>query len=137
MHTGVTVGLITTTEGTQIIGCAIRIHRALGPVLFESVYEECLAHELGKSGLAFRRQVTLPVTYDGLVFPRAFVADFVVEEKIPVELKCIETILPVHAKQIITYLRLAGLSQGLLINFKTDLLKHGLKSFLSSPRPGL
>jgi len=105
--------------------------------LFESVYEECLAHELGKSGLAFRRQVTLPVTYDGLVFPRAFVADFVVEEKIPVELKCIETILPVHAKQIITYLRLAGLSQGLLINFKTDLLKHGLKSFLSSPRPGL
>jgi GxxExxY protein len=129
------VTAVTTEEGTQIIGCAMRVHTALGPGLFESVYEECMAHELRKSGLAFRRQVTLPVTYDGLVFPRAFVADFIVEEKILVELKCVETILPVHSKQVITYLRLADLAQGFLFNFKVDLLKHGLRSFLSKPRP--
>ena len=69
--------------------------------------------------------------------PGLFESDFVVEEKILVELKCIETILPVHSKQVITYLRLAGLTQGLLFNFKADLLKHGIKSFLSSPRPSI
>jgi GxxExxY protein len=103
----------------------------LGPGLFESVYEECLAHELRKNGLAFRRQVVMPVTYDGRVFPRAFVADFIVEEQILVELKSVETVLPVHDKQVITYLRLSGLRQAILFNFKSELLKHGMKSYLA------
>ena len=112
----------------------MRVHTALGPGLFESIYEECLAHEMHKTRLPFRRQVILPVTYDGRVFPRAFVADFIVAEQILVELKSVETILPVHDKQVITYLHLSGLQQGLLFNFKSDLLKHGMKSYLVSPR---
>ena len=72
----------------------------------------------------------MPVTYDGRVFPRAFIADLIVAEQILVELKSIETILPVHCKQVITYLRLSGLERGLLINFKAELLKKGLKAFV-------
>jgi GxxExxY protein len=86
-----------------------------------------------KAGLAFRRQVVMPVIYDGRVFPRAFVVDLIVAEQILVELKSVETILPVHDKQVITYLRLSGLTQAFLFNFKSDLLKNGLKSYLASP----
>jgi GxxExxY protein len=125
--------LVTTPEATQLIGCAMRVHSELGPGLFESVYEECLAHEMRKAGLAFRRQVVMPVIYDGRVFPRAFVVDLIVAEQILVELKSVETILPVHDKQVITYLRLSGLTQAFLFNFKSDLLKNGLKSYLASP----
>ena len=76
----------------------------------------------------------MPVTYDGRVFPRAFTADLIVDEQILVELKSIETILPVHCKQVITYLRLSGLERGLLINFKAELLKKGLKAFVWTKR---
>jgi GxxExxY protein len=128
------VSLVTTPEARQLIGCAIRVHRELGPGLFESVYEECLAYELQKARLPFRRQVIMPVTYDGRVFPRAFTADLIVAGQILVELKSIESILPVHCKQVITYLRLSGLERGLLINFKAALLKKGLKAFIWTRR---
>ena len=124
------VTLITTPEATEIIGCAIRVHTKLGPGIFESVYEDCLAHELTKAQLAFRRQVVLPVVYDGVEMRRAFVVDLIVEEQVLVEIKSAQTILPVHGKQVLTYMRLSGLEKGLLFNFNEDRLKDGIKSFV-------
>jgi GxxExxY protein len=122
------VALITTDSAGVVIGCAIAVHRALGPGLFESVYEPCLAHEMTKAGLRFDRQVALPVIYDGLVFHRAFRVDFVVEDELILELKSVEHVAPVHHTQLLTYLKLSGLRKGLLINFNVPLLKEGLKS---------
>ena len=127
------MALITTPEATAVIKCALRVHSVIGPGVFESVYEECLAHELRKTGLAFRRQVLMPLHYDGIVLPRAFMADFVVEDAVLVELKSVEKVLPVHCAQVMTYLRLSGLQKGLLINFNVPHLKEGLRSFLSRP----
>jgi GxxExxY protein len=126
------VTLITTPEATRIIGCAMQVHSELGPGLFESVYEECLSHELRKAGMAYRRQVALPLKYDGQVMARAFVADLIVEESVLVEIKSVETVLLVHRAQVQTYLRLSGLQKGLLFNFNTDRLKNGIWSFLAS-----
>jgi GxxExxY protein len=122
--------LITNAVATSIIGCAIRVHSALGPGLFERVYEDCLAHELAKAGFAFRRQVTLPLIYDGREFPRAFTADLIVENRVLLELKSIERFLPIYGAQVLTYMRIAGLPKGLLINFNVTLLKLGIKSFV-------
>jgi GxxExxY protein len=124
------VALITTPAASTIIDCAIRVHRGLGPGLFESIYERSLSHEFGKAGMAFRRQVALPVRYDGLELGRAFCVDFIVEESVVVEIKSVETVLPVHASQVLTYLKLSGLKKGLLINFNAALLKDGIKSFV-------
>lgn len=124
------VTLITTPAATALIGCALRVHTAVGPGLFESLYEECLAHEMRKDGLAFRRQVTLPFVYDGILIKRSFTADLIVEESVLVELKCIERFHPIHDAQMLTYLRVAGLKKGLLINFNTVRLKQGIKSFV-------
>jgi GxxExxY protein len=128
------MSLITTPEATRVIGCALRVHTELGPGLFESVYEDCLTHELRKAGLAFRRQVGLAVTYDGRTFPRAFVADLIVEDALLVEIKSVETVLAVHAVQVQTYLKLSGLQKGLMINFNVASLRDGIRSFLSTPR---
>ena len=130
LHYASTMALITNPTATAVIGCALRVHTAVGPGLFESVYEECLAHELRRDGLAFRRQVTLPFTYDGIVIPRSFTADLIVEESVLVELKSIEKFHPVHDAQMLTYLRIAGLKKGLLFNFNTVRLKQGIKSFV-------
>jgi GxxExxY protein len=124
------VALITTPEATAIIGCATRVHSALGAGLFESVYEQCLAVEFLKAGLSFQRQVTLPVRYEGFELQRAFVADFIVESSVLVELKSIDRLLTVHSAQVLTYMRLAGLKKGLLINFNTAHLRDGIKSFV-------
>jgi GxxExxY protein len=129
------VSLITTPEATEIIGCAIRIHTKLGPGIFESVYEDCMAYELSKAGLSFRRQVVLPVVYDGVEMSRAFVVDFIVEDQVLVELKSVQAILPVHDKQVLTYLRLSGLEKGILMNFNAARLKDGLKSYVLHKRP--
>jgi GxxExxY protein len=124
------MALITSPQAEQIIGCAIRVHRRLGPGLFESVYEECLAYELTKAGLQYGRRVVVPVRYDDVVLPRAFVADLIVEGQILVELKSVQEVLPVHCKQVITYMRLSGLCKGLLFNFSAEVLKDGLRSFV-------
>ena len=124
------MALITTPEATAIIGCATRVHSALGAGLFESVYEQCLAVEFGKAGLSFQRQVTLPLRYEGLELKRAFVADFIVEATVLVEIKSIERVLAVHSSQVLTYMRLAGLKKALLINFNTPHLRDGIKSFV-------
>jgi GxxExxY protein len=111
----------------RIIGCAIDVHNALGPGLLESVYESCLAFELTKAGFKVDRQRSLPVVYKGLTFDEGFRIDLLVEDKIIVELKCVEKVLPVHEAQIYTYLKLSGKKTGLLINFFTKVLKDGLK----------
>jgi GxxExxY protein len=108
----------------------MRVHSSLGPGLFESVYEHCLAQEFLKSGLAFKRQVTLPLCYEGIELQRAFVADFIVEASVLVELKSIDRLLTVHSAQVLTYMRLAGLKKALLINFNTVHLRNGIKSFV-------
>ena len=110
----------------RIIGCAIEVHKTLGPGLLESVYEKCLAFEIAKLGLGVDRQIPLPVIYKGLVFDEGFRLDLLVEEKIVIELKCVEKILPIHEAQIYTYLKLSGKKIGLLINFNTKLLKDGI-----------
>ncbi len=122
------MALVTVDSAEAVIGCAIAVHRALGPGLFESVYEPCLAHEFDKAGLRFQRQTSLPLVYDGVRFPQAFRVDFIVEDELLVELKSIERLQPVHHAQLLTYLRLAGLRKGLLINFNVPLLKQGVKS---------
>ena len=101
----------------EIIGAAIKIHSKLGPGLFESVYEKVLHFELTKRGLLAERQVALPVTYDNLKMDLGFRVDLIVEQKILVKIKSVETIHPVHKKQLLTYLRLNNLRIGLLINF--------------------
>jgi GxxExxY protein len=110
----------------RIIDAAIRVHRHLGPGLREKTYEECLARELQKRGIAYRRQVRVPVRYDGEVLPAHYRLDFVVEEEIVVELKCIHRILPMHRSQLLTYLRHSGLRTGLLLNFAARTLVEGI-----------
>ena len=109
-----------------VVDAAIKVHRALVPGLLESVYEIVLAHELAKRGLKVERQALIPIEYNGLKFREGFRADVVVEEKIIVELKSVENIQPVHKKQLLTYLRLADMRLGLLINFGSALLKDGI-----------
>jgi GxxExxY protein len=111
----------------RIIGCAIKVHRALGPGLLESAYEACLAHELTKAGLSVKRQVAVPIVYDGIKLDAGYQLDLVVEDKIIIELKSVETLLPIHEAQLITYLKLTDIKLGLLINFNVALLKNGIK----------
>lgn len=125
------MALITSSVATTIIDCAIRVHTEIGPGLFESVYHECLSHELLRAGLEFRRQVQIKLIYDGLALKCAFRADLVVENQVLVEIKSLERLLPVHHAQVLTYLRLSGLRKALLFNFNTRRLREGgLKSFV-------
>ena len=110
-----------------VVDAALRVHKALGPGLLESVYEACLAHELAKRGISFRTQVTLPVRYDGVQLDAGFRVDLLVEDRVIVELKAVETLLPIHEAQLITYLKLSGLRLGLLLNFNVRLLREGMR----------
>ena len=111
----------------KIIGCAIKVHRVLGPGLLESAYEVCLVHELRKAGLKGERQVALPVIYEGLRLDADYFIDILVEDTVVIELKSVEHILPIHEAQLLTYLKLANKKLGLLINFNVTLLKNGIK----------
>ena len=124
------MALITSATATAVLDCAMRVHQRVGPGLFESVYDRCLAHELTKAGLSFARQVPVSLTYDGIDVGFAFRADFIVEREVLIELKSIERVLPVHHAQVLTYLRCCGLKKAFLINFNTALLKDGIKSFV-------
>ena len=124
------MALITTDSARLTIGCAITVHRTLGPGLFESVYGPCLAHEMTKAGIRFEQQVAVPIRYDGVVFENPFRADFIVENELLVELKSVEQLLPIHDTQLLTYLKLSGIRKGLLMNFNVTLLKDGLKSIV-------
>jgi GxxExxY protein len=109
----------------QVIGAAIEVHRALGPGLLESAYEECLCHELHLRGLAFRRQVPLPVSFKGIHLDCGYRMDILVEDSVILELKCVEHILPVHDAQLLTYLKMTGKRVGLIINFHVSALVSG------------
>src|SRR5437868_12258211 len=111
---------------SSIIAAAIEVHRALGPGLVESAYEECLCHELHLRGRSFQRQVDLPVSFKGLKLDCGYRIDLVVNEAVIVELKSVEKILPIHEAQLLTYLKLSGKSVGLLINFNVPLLARGV-----------
>lgn len=111
----------------KIVDAAYRIHSTLGPGLLESVYEAILAKELARLGLQVERQKPVPLEWDGLRFDEGFRADLIVNSSIVVELKSVETLSPVHSKQLLTYLRLLNYRLGLLINFGAPLIKDGLK----------
>ncbi len=111
----------------SVIGLAIEVHRALGPGLLESAYQECLCYELKANGLAFGRQVALPVVYKSVKLDCGYRMDLVVDDRLVVELKTVEKILPIHEAQLLTYLRLSGIRTGLLLNFNTSVLKDGIK----------
>ncbi len=110
----------------------IEINRALGPGLLESAYEECLCHELSLVGLRFDRQKPLPVVYKDVRLDCGYRLDVVVENQIILELKTVESFLPVHEAQLLTYLKLTGLTLGLLINFNVPVLTRGLKRIVNN-----
>jgi len=110
-----------------IIGCAMRVHTALGPGLLESVYEECLSCELTKLGIKHQCQVRVPVTYAERELECGFRIDILVEGKVVVEIKTVDEILPVHESQLLTYLKMARKPLGLLINFDVQHLRHGIR----------
>ena len=111
----------------KIIGCAISVHRVLGPGLLESAYEECLCYELSQANLKFERQVALPVIYKGVKLDCGYRMDIVVENSVIVEIKAVERILPVHEAQLLSYLKLYNKRLGLLLNFHVSVLKNGMK----------
>jgi GxxExxY protein len=116
---------------TMILAAAFRVHTRLGPGLLESVYQRVLAYELFKQGPSVEVQKSIPILYDEIHFEEGYRADLIVEEKVLLELKSVETLLPVHAKQVLTYLRLAKLRVGYLLNFGEAHLKAGIKRLVN------
>ncbi len=114
-----------------IIGCAIEIHRQLGPGLLESTYEECLCHELRLAGLNFKKQLKLPVDYKGVKLDCGYRVDILVMDKVIVELKAVDRIIPIYEAQLLTYLKLSGCKVGLMINFNVSVLKRGIKRIVN------
>jgi GxxExxY protein len=112
------------------IGCAIEVHRALGPGLLESTYRQCLACELSHAGIAFQMEVPLPVRYKDVLLDCGYRIDLLVNGHLILEIKCVETLLPIHQAQILTYMRLARIPVGLLINFNVTKLQNGIKRFV-------
>jgi GxxExxY protein len=115
-----------------IVDTAYRIHSKLGPGLLETVYEVILANALQKRGLKAERQVPIPIQFDGIKFDEGFRADLIVENKVIVELKSTESTLPVHKKQLLTYLKLTDIKLGLLLNFGTRLMKDGISRVVNN-----
>jgi len=114
----------------KVIGAAIEVHKHLGPGLLESAYEQCLAYEMSKRGIVFKKQVEVPVAYKEVLIDCAYRMDIVVEDLLVLELKAIESALPIHKAQLLTYMRLAKLQYGLLINFNVRVLKNGIQRFV-------
>jgi GxxExxY protein len=114
----------------RVIGFAIQVHRQLGPGLLESAYEACLCFELTQAGIAFQRQIGIPIVYRDVRLDTGFRADLVIAERLVVEIKSVEAVAAVHEAQILTYLRLGGYRVGLLLNFNTVRLKDGLRRFV-------
>jgi GxxExxY protein len=126
---------MTKKEVTQlsydITGCAIKVHKALGPGLLESVYEKCLKHELLRNGFSVIQQMLMPITYEDLIIDTELRLDLLVNDCVIVELKAVENILPVHEAQLLTYMKLLQKPQGLLINFYTTNITKSMKPFVN------
>ena len=116
--------------GERVIRLGIDVHRHLGPGLLESAYEECLCFELAQAGIAYRRQVPLPIVYKDIRLDCGYRMDIVVQNELIVEIKAVECILPIHEAQMLTYLRLSRMRAGLLMNFNNVVLKDGLRRFV-------
>jgi len=114
----------------KVIGCAIEVHSCLGPGLLESTYEQCLAHELHINGINFKKQHPLPVNYKGIFLDCGYKIDLLVENERVIELKSVAKLEGIHEAQLLTYMKLANLKTGLLINFNVKRLKDGLKRFV-------
>jgi GxxExxY protein len=111
----------------QVIGFAIEVHRNIGPGLLESAYQKCLAHELHTAGIPFVIEHPLPVNYKGIQLDCGYRADLIVDNRLIIELKSVECLAPIHEAQLLTYMKLAGVSVGLLINFNMVYLRDGIK----------
>ena len=116
----------------KVIGCAIEVHRLLGPGLLESAYHECLARELSLAEMQFRSQVSMPIQYKGCKLDCGYRLDFLIEDSLILELKSVEYILGIHEAQIITYMKLAGVSSGLILNFNVTVLRAGIRRLFPS-----
>ena len=116
----------------QVIGAAIDVHRILGPGLLESTYQRCLAREFELRGMGFRRELDIGLEYKGLMISRAYRVDFLVFERVVVEVKAVETVTPVHRAQLLTYLKWSNTRLGLLINFNAPQLKSGITRVINS-----
>ena len=114
-----------------VIGFAIEVHRALGPGLLESAYEECLCYELAREGIRFQRQVALPVRYKGVTLDCGYRMDLLLDNLVIIEIKAVESLCAIHEAQLLTYLKLAEKPVGLLINFNVPVLKQGLKRIVN------
>jgi len=114
----------------RVIGCAIEVHRELGPGLLESTYERCLCHELAAEKIRHVAQVALPVCYKGLQLDCGYRVDIMVEDALILELKSVESLLPVHDAQVLTYMRIANIHLGLLLNFNVPRLVNGIRRFV-------
>lgn len=117
----------TEEIASEVLNASFRVHKNLGPGLLESVYEKCLGFELSKAGLAYESQLALPIQYDGNLIEGGLRIDLLVGGLVLVELKAVEKLLPIHEAQTLTYLKLANLRLGLLLNFNTERLKEGIK----------
>ena len=118
-----------------VVDAGLKVHKAFGPGLLESAYEHCLAYELQKRGASVRRQVALPIVYDGVALDAGYRLDLVVNDQIIVEVKAVEALSRLHEAQILTYLRLSKLKLGFLMNFNVDLFKNGLRRVVLTSRP--
>jgi len=114
-----------------IIGCAIKVHRTLGPGLLESAYQECLLYELEKLGLKVEKEKPMPIVYEEVKLDHGYRIDLLVEDRVVVELKTVDQFNEVHTAQVLTYLKLGNYKLGLLINFNVKLLKDGIKRFIN------
>ena len=111
----------------EVIGAAIEVHRQIGPGLLESIYQECLTYELKNRGIGVKQEVAIAVRYKGHEFPAAYRMDLLIEDKLVVELKAVDAMLPVYTAQLLSYLKMSGLKLGLLINFNVPQLRDGIK----------
>jgi len=116
---------------SKIIGCAIEVHKQLGPGLLESTYQDCLLYELETSGLEVKKELFLPIKYKQLDLDRGFRIDLLIESKIVVELKAIDKITDIHKAQLLTYLKLGNYKLGLLLNFNVKIFKHGITRIIN------
>ena len=118
--------------GDTILGCAIKVHSALGPGLLESTYEVCLVHELSKAGLTVARQVALPVVYDNMELDAGYRIDLLVSDIVILELKVVEKLLPIHTAQLLSYLKLSKRKLGYLLNFNSVHMRDGIKRVVNN-----
>ncbi|RBA29538.1 GxxExxY protein [Flavobacterium tibetense] len=116
----------------QIIGCAIEVHRILGPGLLESAYQNCLIYELKKAGLKVEKEISLPIVYKNIELNHGYKIDLLVNEQIVIELKTVEELTDVHKAQVLTYLKLGDFPLGLLINFHSKILKNNIKRYINT-----